>query len=297
MNKDEYNNLLGNELSNTNEFGEEIKNTIINNSENDSNNSYTTDTLEFGEDKVKLGNEVIDNKNIEKVASTAASFSVGAATSIVSTALVAIVGGITLATTTVTTEVELQIESITASAEYIDYEITTFGDTENMVLNISNGFDTYEVSLTEGVNSGTARNLKPNMDYTVTIFYNEGLFKKTAYKNVITTMEKKNLISDYNTFKCSYVCQCGVDGYFYFVMKMTDQLRIYSNFEASLTDNYGNTSFCSFTKNLYERQKIAIVNFDGNNNDLLGKEAVLKITCVNKLTDEVIVLYNENVEI
>ena len=135
------------------------------------------------------------------------------------------------------------------------------------------------------------------MDYTITITYDDFLTRNTAYKGTITTLSTKEYITDPNTFNLIYNCQCGVDGYFYFYMDFRDDYQYWSNFSATLEDNYGNVSACVFTSDLYDLQKIAIVNYDGKLNDLIGEEAKLKITCDTKESNEKLVLYDKIVEI
>lgn len=306
MKNNEFNNNPSSELNKTNsfEYGKDSNNdNFVNNSENSLNNNYDTKVNEFGDDQAvnkinddKLGLNDI-NRAGEEAASRASTISLSSRASIATTALVAIVGGMTVLTTTVTTKVDVQIESIVASYNYIDYDITATGDVSSLQLSITNGFDLYLVDLVEGENIGKAENLKPNMDYTITITYDDFLTKTTAYKGVITTLSTKEYITDPSTFKLEYLCQCGVDGYFYFTMDFRDDYEYWSGFEATLTDSSGNVSACVFTSDLYEVQRIAIVNYDLKGNDLIGEEATLLITCNTKEKDERLVLYNEKVEI
>lgn len=306
MKNDEFNKSVKSELNqNSFEFGQEINNdTPPINSENIvGNDSYSNDVNEFGEEATPAATNNTQDLTVEDItdatsgSASASTISVSAATTIATTALVAIVGGITILTTTVTTKVEVEIESIVASYNYIDYRINAIGDTESLMLNITNGFDVYEVSLDEGINIGQAPNLKSNMDYTITITYNDFLTRTTAYKGVITTLSTKEYITDKDSFNLIYNCQCGVDGYFYFYMDFRDDYKYWSNFEATLEDNYEHVSACVFTSDLYDLQKIAIVNYDGQYNDLIGEEATLKITCDDKESNNKIVLYEEKVEI
>lgn len=301
MKNDEINKSLNSELNdNSKEFYDNITNdSPIINSENNLNSNYEEKYSEFGENKISSNVSEAKSLTVEDIegASAASTVSVSTAASIATTALVAIVGGITILTTTVTTKVEIEIESIVASYNYIDYRINAIGDTESVILNITNGFDVYEVSLTEGINIGQAPNLKSNMDYTITITYDDFLTRNTAYKGTITTLSTKEYITDPNTFNLIYNCQCGVDGYFYFYMDFRDDYQYWTNFSATLEDNYGNVSACVFTSDLYDLQKIAIVNYDGKLNDLIGEEAKLKITCDTKESNEKLVLYDKIVEI
>lgn len=315
MKNDEFNKMSSNELNSSNsfEFGPNATNdSIVNNSDGVINN-YDNNTNEFGDDSLSNNlNSNTDSLNINDLneqianastsgagagAASAATISASAAASIATTALVAIVGGLTLMTTTVTTEVQIEIESIIASYNYIDYSIKAIGNTDSLELKITNDFVSYVVPLEEGINIGQATDLKPNMDYTITITYDDFLAKTTAYKGVITTLSTKEYITDINTFDLIYNCQCGVDGYFYFYMDFRDDYKYWFNFEATLEDNYGNISACVFTDDLYDLQRIAIVNYDGKYNDLIGEEARLKISCDSKENNEKIVLYDETVEI
>ena len=308
MKNDEFNKSLPSELNSSSEFSGNINNdNFVINSDNKLNPNYSDEVSEFGDEiKVNSNNSndfinpnkinVADAASAEGAASSGA-ISVSAATTIATTAIVAIVGGFTILTTTVTTKVEVEIESIIASYDYIDYRINAIGDTDSLLLKISNDFYAYEIPLKEGINIGQAADLKSNMDYNITITYDDFLVKTTAYKGVITTLSTKEYITDKDSFKLIYNCQCGVDGYFYFYMDFRDDYNYWSNFEALLEDNYGNVSACVFTDDLYELQKIAIVNYDNQYNDLIGEEAKLTITCDDKESKERIVLYEEMVEI
>lgn len=309
MRNDEFNKSVPSELnsSNKSEYSDSaIKDNPITNSENGLNDNYSEDVKEFGESKALnqasndtgLGlNDINGSEVSSSTAASQATLSLSAATTIATTALVAIVGGFTILTTTVTTKVEVKIESIVASYNYIDYKINAIGNTDSLLLTISNDFENYSFPLIEGNNIGQASNLKSNMDYNITITYDDFLVRTTAYKGVITTLSTKTYETNKDSFKLIYNCQCGVDGYFYFYMDFRDDYKYWSNFEATLEDGYGHISACVFTQDLYELQKIAIVNYDGKYNDLIGEEATLKITCDNKENNNKLVLYEEKVEI
>ncbi len=309
MKNDEFNRTSSSELNSTNSFefggGANNNDNIVNNSENLKNSNYDDKINEFGDDlgrgSTRNQSDAFDLEKLQGAADTsaasAATVSVTTAASIATTALVAIVGGITLLTTTVTTEVEVQIDSIVASYNYIDYDISAVGDASSLMINITNGFDNYTASLNEGQNIGQASNLKPNMDYTITITYDDFLVKTTAYKGVITTLSTKEYVTDPDTFSVMSQCQCGVDGYFYFLMDFRDDYKYWSNFEATLTDKDGNVSACVFTENLFDLQKIAVINYDGKYNDLAEGDATLKISCDTKEQKEKLVLCEKTVDI
>ncbi len=308
MKNNEYNKNPSSELNNTNSFeygGNSNNDRIINNSENNLNSNYDSKVNEFGEDlgSQKTNDSNLDLKDLQSggeeagAASRASTISVSSAATIATTAIVAIVGGITVMTTTVTTNVDVEIASIVASYNSIDYDIWATGDTSSLQLTIKNDFEAYTVDLTEGQNVGKAENLKSNMDYTITITYDDFLSKTTAFKGVITTLSAKDYVTDPSTFKLDYLCQCGVDGFFYFTMDFRDDYKYWYDFEATLTDSEGHVSACVFTNDLFEVQKIKVVNYDGNDNDLIGEEATLKIECNTKQSEGKLVLYNEVVEI
>ena len=308
MKNNEFNKNPSSELNNTNSFeygGNTNNDRIVNNSENNLNSNYDSNVHEFGEDLggKKSNDPNLDLKDLQSggeeagATSRASTISVGSATTIATTAIAAIVGGITVMTTTVTTNVDVQIESIVASYNSIDYDIWATGDTSSLQLTIKNDFEVYTMDLTEGENVGKVEKLKSNMDYTITITYDDFLSKTTAYRGVITTLSAKEYVTDPNSFKLDYLCQCGVDGKFYFTMDFRDDYKYWYDFEATLTDNEGHVSACVFTSDLYAVQTIKVVDYDGKGNDLIGEEATLKIECNTKQSEEKLVLYNEKVEI
>ncbi len=313
MKNDDFNKTNPSELNSSNSLEyspTNEKETIVNNSENIKNSNFDHSYNEYGGEpgfrSNTTSNEEFDLEHLKDAtsssagggaAASAATVSVSAAASIATTALVAIVGGLTLVTTTVTTQVDVQIESIVASYNYINYDITATGDASTLKLSIGNDFEMYEVDLVEGENIGQAANLKPNMDYTITITYDDFLVKTTAYKNVITTLSTKNYVTDPASFNLIYQCQCGVDGYFYFYMDFRDDYNYWSNFEVTLTDDEGNISYCELSDDLFGEQKIKVINYDGKGNDLLDGEATLTVSCDTKESAERLVLYNEKVDI
>lgn len=59
-------------------------------------------------------------------------------------------------------------------------------------------------------------------------------------------------------------CSCGVDGYYNFKINYEDPLDKYTNFEAYIIDDYQNISYCEFTNNYHDPQKIYVGDMQGS---------------------------------
>lgn len=58
-------------------------------------------------------------------------------------------------------------------------------------------------------------------------------------------------------------CTCSEDGCYNFQMNFEDDNDLFTNFEAWITDDFGNESHCSFTENLHDVQKIYVLDLQG----------------------------------
>lgn len=59
-------------------------------------------------------------------------------------------------------------------------------------------------------------------------------------------------------------CTCTIDGNYTFLMNFEDDNELFSNFEAWITDDFGHESYCTFTENLHEEQKIYVLDLQGS---------------------------------
>ena len=76
-------------------------------------------------------------------------------------------------------------------------------------------------------------------------------------------------------------CNCGVDGYYYFTMNFKDDGGLFSNFEAYIIDDFYESaseqdkakhiSYCTFSDNLHEEQRIFVLDLQGSRGTLVIK--------------------------
>ena len=76
-------------------------------------------------------------------------------------------------------------------------------------------------------------------------------------------------------------CNCGVDGYYYFTMNFKDDGGLFSNFEAYILDDFYESaseqdkakhiSYCTFSDNLHEEQRIFVLDLQGSRGTLVIK--------------------------
>ena len=76
-------------------------------------------------------------------------------------------------------------------------------------------------------------------------------------------------------------CNCGVDGYYYFTMNFKDDAGLFSNFEAYIIDDFYEStseqdkakhiSYCTFSDNLHEEQRIFVLDLQGSRGTLVIK--------------------------
>ncbi len=211
-----------------------------------------------------------------------------------SVAVVAAVGTVAIATT-VTNKVNLDIAfddfvvtdtSIEYGVNVSDYEAT------ELTLQIINDFTLRSVEIVDNYVSGSFEELSPNMSYTIQVVMPGvlGSDKVLAYQSINTLST-----ADYKTARFVDIkteCKCHVDGYFYFTMNFIDNVNSYSDFEAYLEDESGNTSYCEWNENYHAEQKIAVLD-----TTITGDRATLYIYCYNNESNERILCYQVEVAI
>ncbi len=269
INSNELNgNGVNSELNNLNLNNENVAEEVLSAEQND--NGVTESPSSEGSS---------DLSNVTRLAGASSSAVAGAATA-AATAVAAIVGVVAFfnADLVNTADVNLNVNSISVLDTSLSYDIDASCN-EPLVLSVYNDFYNYSITLENGSNVGEVDGLTENMNYTFVITYKGLISDAVAYRNVVKTLAPIRVTEFYEV---AWECRCAVDGYFYFLMSFDDDFGYWSNFTATLTDDFSNVSYCTFTEDLHREQKIPIVNYDGEGNELLGTHAVLEITCVSK---------------
>ncbi len=290
-----------NEIINSNELNGNGVNSELNSF--NLNNTNVPEEVLLGEqndndvvNNLKEGEENADLSNVTRLAGASSSAVAGVATA-AATAVAAIVGAIAFFNADLinTADVNLNVNSIQVLDTSLSYDIDASCN-EPLVLSVYNDFYTYTVPLENGNNKGEVKDLIENMNYTFAITYKGLISDAVAYKNTVKTLAPIRVTEFYEV---AWECRCAVDGYLYFLMSFDDDFNYWSSFTASLTDDFGNVSYCEFTEDLHKEQKIPIVNYDGNGSELLGTHAVLEISCVSKEEEQekTITLIKEDCEI
>ena len=76
-------------------------------------------------------------------------------------------------------------------------------------------------------------------------------------------------------------CKCAIDGMFHFRVDFIDENGYWSDFHATLTDAFGNSSECDFSDAPTEEHTLAVQDAG-----MRGNRAVLRITCTTTAPDE-----------
>ena len=302
-----------NEVINSNELNGNGVNSELNNV--NVNNTNISEEVLMGEQNdvgagegnasAPSGGENADLSNVTRLASASSSAVAGVATA-AATAVAAIVGVIAFfnADLVDTADVNLNVNSIQVLDTSLSYDIDASCN-EPLILSVYNDFYTYTVPLEDGNNKGTVKGLTESMNYNFVITYKGLISDAVAYKNVVKTLAPIRITEFYEV---AWECRCAVDGYFHFLMSFDDDYGYWSSFTATLTDDFSNVSYCEFSENLHEEQKIpvikhgqeTIIDSDGKaTNELLGSHAKLKITCVSKEDEQekTITLYEDDCKI
>ena len=289
-----------NEIINSNELNGNGVNSELNNfnlnNENVSEEILSAEQNDNGVTEGSGSEANSDLSNVTRLASASSSAIAGAATA-AATAVAAIVGAIAFfnADLVNTADVNLNVNSIQVLDTSLSYDIDASCN-EPLVLSVYNDFYSYSITLENGKNEGVVDGLTESMNYTFVITYKGLMSDAVAYQNNIKTLAPIRVTEFYEV---AWECRCAVDGYFHFLMSFDDDFGYWSNFTATLTDDFEHISYCTFTDDLHEEQKIPVVNYDGEGNELLGTHAKLKITCVSKEEEQekTITLYEDDCKI
>ncbi len=148
-----------------------------------------------------------------------------------------------------------EIISAKAGNNSVSYEVEVeSGEELNIVL--YNDFIRREQSLSQGTNSGEFVDLGPGLSYTLAVMGKNAFGETTIAETTVKTSLSPDPVTVWR--QLTYGCTCGVDGYFHFTMDFIDENGYFSDFEASLTDDYGNVSECVFAEDLHADQKIGV---------------------------------------
>ena len=96
-----------------------------------------------------------------------------------------------------------------------------------------------------------------NLEYTVRLCGNTGLVDRT-YDSWIVEID--SLESEFKSVTYEY--QYDTTGYFVFQMDYVDNYSQFSDFMATLSDSSGHVSYCKFTNNYHDEQKISVIGID-----------------------------------
>lgn len=150
-----------------------------------------------------------------------------------------------------------EIVKASASDTTVTYEVSVEeGDDLNVVL--YNDFTRRENALAYGTNTGEFDDLKPGMSYTIAVVEQSAFGERTVTKMSVKTdlLPPPKPVSVWNGI--THECTCSVDGYFHFTMDFEDENGYFTDFEASLTDDFGNISHCEFSEDLHGDQRIDV---------------------------------------
>lgn len=191
-------------------------------------------------------------------------------------ALLAAAAAVAVTASVVITPAPQVTVSASASDTTVDYFVTTDGEGLSVVL--TNDLTRREFPLKQGENNGVFADLKPGLQYTVAVvseqFYGERVLAQTTVRTLTQPPPPVHVpVSEFRSLTSK--CMCGIDGYFHFTMDFIDEKGCYSDFAASLTDAFGNTSQCVFSDDLHAEQRIDVA-LSGN---LLGSTATFVLTC------------------
>lgn len=137
-----------------------------------------------------------------------------------------------------------------------------------------------------GKNNYTLTSLEPDSLYTISVKTNNGFGEQTVKKDKTFTIKEINVTKLKSVI---YQCKCNFDGMFHFQLNYQDANQNWSNFEAKLTNESGDSSTCIWTSDYHQEQTIDVTNIPGG---------VYKLTItVVDFTDIKKIIYECEVEI
>lgn len=219
-------------------------------------------------------------------------------------AVVAVAGVTVMASGAFAEKGSAEIVDVSVTDTAVHYDVTV-EEGENLTVVLYNDFTRREAALTEGENSGTFEQLKPNVSYTLAVMgpASFGSERAVAERTVKTDETEKTdepaplpPPAPVTVWRgITYGCTCAVDGYFHFTMDFDDPNGYFSDFSATLEDATGNVSVCVFKADLHAEQRIDVTL----RAKLLGKTATFTLTyrTADPSAPEEIVVYSVEVKI
>ena len=174
-----------------------------------------------------------------------------------------------------------EIVRVDATDTAVSYEVvvSTEGEEELSVI-LYNDFTRRSFPLASGVNSNVFEDLRADVEYTVAVVGNFGFGEKTLAERKIRTAAYPAHVPVTQWYGMEWQCRCAKDGNFWFRMDFLDEQGLWTEFEATLADNYGNTLTCTFGEDLHDWQKIYVLG------GFLGSDGTFTVTCLSSETGE-----------
>ena len=212
------------------------------------------------------------------------------ALSVMSTGVVAAVG-LALAGITSFVNVKMKASFVDAETKYeagvLSYSVNVEEMTEDETLTIYVIRDNVQIDAIslidedgDGVVSGYIPEVKEyveekfatsdnvRVDYFLKLKGVVGLGVERAFDEFDISIQKETAKFE----KIEVECHCSEDGCFHFLMTFSDiNGNVFTDFEAYIEDDYGNKSYCKFTDNLHEEQKIYVLNLKGSHGKFVVK--------------------------
>ncbi len=192
-------------------------------------------------------------------------------------------------------DVEADITALSVTDTRISYTVNVDSD-EAVELVVYNDFTRRNVSLLKGENEGEVTDLKPNVKYTVALVCKTFLSERTLEERSVLTDKTPSASPVTELYSVESECKCNVDGYFHFKLNFIDENNYWSDFEATLTDAFGNVSVCEFVGDVHDEQKIDVTI----NAALRGTTATFTVVCRTSdpsAEQERVILYSRDVKI
>lgn len=205
--------------------------------------------------------------------------------SLFSAAIVAVVGGITLVTSSGGGTVAHAAFETSDTEIYYFMEMQDMGEDDEVLLLVENRFTNREVPI-EGENAeGVVEGLKPDMAYSVRVVNgNKTLFEE----QVRTTKPRPQPVTMLNGV--THECTCQFDGLFRFQIDFIDETYDWSDFVATLTDG-----IVEISRKLLDPHAEQTIPIEGS--ELSGSEVTFEITCLSAQTGERVTIYKTTVQI
>lgn len=189
-------------------------------------------------------------------------------TSIVAVAVIGVSAGVPAA------GAKAEFLEVWATDTSIGYQIAVEESPKPLKIVAYNDFTRREFDLETGENVGFFLDLQPDMRYIVAIQGNFGFGAQTLSETEVKTDKlRPPLVTEWRGI--THECTCNIDGYFRFTMDFIDENGIWSDFEATLTDEYGNAAACRFTADVHGEQQIDVIG-----NKLIGSAATFVVGCI-----------------